>query len=222
MKILLSVLFLLSVGCQQATKPVDPNPEAPAPVVVDKRPPVFIDAEGKKHGKCLLEGQRSQWEKDNWHGDRPACPANVKEFDSCDPQAAQGCKLPSGQKLQCVTDRSFVCYGWVYEKHGLQVKPLEGAKAYKTWFAGMMVGFHGPQSEVVLTDKNGYFEFRTKNLLDTVTVENKEGYFSLCQNEKPSKLHSGKVINTGEVEPKTAAFVQYKILPTSCTNNSPQ
>lgn len=209
-------LFTACSDKEDSTGVVTPPPPPP---VEDKEKPLFVDAEGKKWGTIKEVSSTSLWALDSWHGERPDCPAGAELNKPCDPQGMQGCKKADGQKLMCKTDKAYKVYGWVYEKEGVTVKPLEGVKVDHFWFSGCMVGFCKPVAGPVETDKNGYFEYMTSDLKDQVRIVGKEGYFGLCQGTKP--IQGGGTSQLGVGKP-TLGGVQYKLKDDSCKNGVPQ
>lgn len=185
----------------------------------NKEKPIFTDASGKKWGSIKEMSKVSLWKLDGWHGERPACDPSVALGKSCDMTGA-ACKLPDGTKLICHTDMAYKVWGWIYEKDGVNYKPLEGVSVDQFWFAGCLVGICKPSAGPVKTDKDGYFEYMTSNLLDTIRILGKEGYFGLCNGaEKP--INGGGTSQLGIGKP-TLGGVQYKLKPESCANGLPE
>lgn len=194
-------------------KPV--NQEDPS-----KEKPIFTDASGKKWGSIKEMSKVSLWKLDGWHGDRPECTPDVALGKACDPQIVQACKKPDGTKLICQTDMAYKVWGWIYEKDGVNFKPLEGVKVDQFWFAGCLVGICVPAAGPVFTDKDGYFEYMTSNLLDTIRILGKDGYFGLC-NRDNKPIAGGGTSQLGIGKP-TLGGVQYKLTPDSCKNGLPE
>lgn len=185
-----------------------------------KEKPIFIDASGKKWGSIKEMSKVSLWKLDGWHGDRPECAPDVSLGKACDPIQTQACKKPDGTKLICQTDMAYKVWGWIYEKDGVNFKPLEGVKIDQFWFAGCLVGICVPAAGPVFTDKDGYFEYMTSNLLDTIRILGKDGYFGLC-NRDNKPIAGGGTSQLGIGKP-TLGGVQYKLTPDSCKNGLPE
>ena len=239
--ILIFSALLLVVGataCKQdaATPPntTPPSTTPPAqPPVVDQEPashekPAKVTDENLKVGKCYKVSQdKNIWQfvsKDDMFSPKPTdlCDSSYVQSHECsDP--GFGCKLPSGDFLSCKGGQTqFKCYGWVYEKTGRDYQPLEGVSLDIFWFAGCMAGSCKPMVPAVLTDKYGYFEIFTTTLLDTLRINGKEGYYGVCNQNKP--MSGGGTYVTADPNAATGAldkpfrdaFKQMKIKPESC------
>lgn len=126
------------------------------------------------------------------------------------------CYRPSGQ-----TD--YKCFGWVYEKSGLNYSALEGVDVDIVFFGGCLTGNCTPLVPAVRTNSHGYFELFTSALLDTIRIHSPSGYYGVCNGRTP--ISGGGTLIPGSNVNFRNAFIQERLTTESCnptsTNPSP-
>lgn len=177
--------------------------------------PLHVNSEGQKIGSLKLVSDKSIWVEDLWHGNPGACPSTAALGGTCDANLYQSCKLPDGKKLICQNKKLYKLFGWISERKDRKFIPLQGVKVDIFWFVGCAIGICGPMVPAVETNSNGYFEIYTPELLDTLRIVGKEGYFGLCNGTKPINGGGEAIINKKVGDPM-GPYVQYALQAESC------
>lgn len=210
MKYLLIGLMAFMIGCT-SEKPV----QTEQPTTTTQAPNVGMPEKDMKMGSIIEVGKVKTWERSEWMDKAQACPEGAAHSKPCEDFEGQGCKLSAGKGLACKEVTTWNVSGYVYEKLDLGVKPLAGAKITQTWFAGCIVGFCD-EWQVATTDENGFYEFLTSDLKDTMKAS-KEGYYGFCTNDPkmPISLKNGQSIIEGPPK-KMMPLTMFKLTNDSC------
>lgn len=202
--IILLTLGLMACSSSDEKPPVDdgtnppPVEEPEGPIGYDdsyQKPFAKLSDQGLPMGECVNVGEQWSWQKSAAHKDMPNC-SGQEAGQAC--SGRDFCKFNNLEALSCRKTTTHACHGWVFEKTPKEgggvpdFKPLANAKAYVFWFSGCIVGICDPQSEVVTSDENGYFELITTTVKNQVRVE-KNGYYSACSMNRPFKFSDAQI-----------------------------
>lgn len=185
--------------------------------------PVRIDAEGKKWGGLKIVSEKSMWTLDQlpMEEQRPTCPKGAVMGTICDDDNGLRCLLADKRKAICEKRSIYKLWGWIYEKENAKLSPLGGVKLDIFWFAGCLAGTCSPMAPAVESKSNGYFEIYTGNILDTLRIISKDGYFGICNGKTPI-AGGGTYIQSMQPGDTTGGFIQYKIKADSCRFGVPE
>lgn len=229
--ILISLALVFFVGCGSTGTspevpptvpgPVEPQPPVPElPLGVDPSyqvAPVRLTDQNLPVGQCVKMGETFFWRGSIAHDSMPLCTGQALG-EPCS-SGSQACRINNINALSCQRQEAHRCHGWVMEETKAEsgpssFKPLKDADAYIFYFVGCMIGICGPQSQVVKTDHNGYFEFMTTTMRDSLRIK-KDGYFSACNVNRPFAFGGGSFPNN-VLEPEVPAIRMQVLKPDSC------